>query len=244
MRITAISDTHTLHNKITKDLPGGDLLLCAGDISSRGYIQEIKPFLQWFEDQDYHKKVFIAGNHDFGFQNHIETIEELLTNYDVEYLQDDLFLYHPDMDIDHDFSVDYIDYIKIWGSPWQPEFNNWAFNLPRYSSKLEMIWNQIPMYTDILITHGPPWKILDIPGSPHNQEHLGCELLKQRIGVIKPKINIFGHIHGGYGYKFENNTHFINASVLNEQYKYTNKPLTFDWDKSTNELTFIDVHNK
>ena len=44
MRITVISDTHTRHGLIPKeDLPGGDILICAGDIMNTGYnIQEIK----------------------------------------------------------------------------------------------------------------------------------------------------------------------------------------------------------
>ena len=227
MRITAISDTHTRHKEITKDLPGGDLLLCTGDISSMGYIQEIKNFCSWFEDQDYDKKIFIAGNHDWGFQDYPALAAETVLEYDIEYLQDDLFI----------SGEDYIDSLKIWGSPWQPEFMGWAFNLPRRGSELELIWSEIPPDTDILLTHGPSWGHLDmIKGQ---SERLGCEILRARIDIIKPKIHIFGHIHSGYGYKYENGTHFINASILNERYRYTQMPLTFDWDKKTNELNFL-----
>jgi Icc-related predicted phosphoesterase len=68
---------------------------------------------------------------------------------------------------------------------------------------------------------------------------LGCELLTERIKLIKPKIHVCGHIHSGYGYVFDGETHFINASVLGEHYQYTNKPLTIEWDKETNQLNFI-----
>lgn len=231
MIITTISDTHTLHEQIAKDLPGGDLLLCSGDISSRGYIQELKNFFGWIEKQDYHKKVFIAGNHDWGFMDWKDTVEELLSEYDIEYLEDNLFLYHKDMD---EYTSNYADYIKIYGSPWQPEFYNWAFNLPRQGEQLKEKWDSIPMDTEILLTHGPAWGHLDVIKG--QTEHLGCELLAERIKIVKPKIHIFGHIHSGYGYKFENGTHFINASVLNEQYRYTNKPFTFSWDQETNGL--------
>ena len=236
MRITVISDTHGKHNEITKDLPGGDLLLCSGDISGRGYQEEIKNFVKWFEDQDYEEKIFIAGNHDFGFQDSYQKTMDLIGDYDVEYLQDNLVLYYPEQEL-YDLEVNYSDYIKIYGSPWQPEFCNWAFNLPRNGDRLKEKWNNISPDTDILLTHGPSWGNLDIVKG--RKENLGCELLQARINRIKPKIHICGHIHSGYGYKFENGTHFFNASVLNEKYQYTQKPMTFDWNREINEINFL-----
>jgi Icc-related predicted phosphoesterase len=91
--------------------------------------------------------------------------------------------------------------------------------------------------TDILITHGPAWGYVDrVVG---RSEHLGCELLTNRIMAFKPKIHICGHIHSGYGYTTNGDTHFINAAVLDERYEFTQNPLTFDWDKSTNVIDFI-----
>jgi predicted phosphodiesterase len=70
MKITLISDTHNKHKYITDDLPGGDLLIHAGDISSMGYEHEIREFCKWYNGLDkYTNKVFIAGNHDWGFPN-------------------------------------------------------------------------------------------------------------------------------------------------------------------------------
>jgi len=129
--------------------------------------------------------------------------------------------------------------VKVWGTPWQPEFYNWAFNLPRQGWELEVHWNQIPEDTEILITHGPPWGHLDtVKSNPTN--NIGCELLRKRVDTIKPKIHVFGHIHTGYGYKFDGTTHFFNASVLDEQYLYTQKPMTVDWNPKTNELSFVE----
>ena len=130
-----------------------------------------------------------------------------------------------------------IDGIKIWGSPWQPEFCNWAFNLPRNGWQLAEKWNFIPENIDILITHCPSFGNLDIVIG--REDNLGCELLTERIKIVKPKIHIFGHIHSGYGYKFDGVTHHFNASVLNERYEYTNKPLTIDWNRDTNEIIFL-----
>ena len=233
MRISIISDTHTKHGLIPlTDLPGGDLLIHAGDIMNSGYNKnDILDFCTWFHSlEQYDKKIFIAGNHDRMFENHPEGVEELLNIYfDIDYLQDEAYdLY----DLDTDIST------KIYGSPWQPEFYSWAFNLPKNGIELAGKWEAIPDNTDILITHGPAFGTLDtVAGRPW--DNLGCELLAERIEVIKPKIHVCGHIHSGYGYVFKNGTHFFNAAVLDEQYEYTQKPMTFDWDKETNTVEFV-----
>lgn len=227
-----MSDSHCKHKQCNDDLPGGNLLIHAGDISSMGYEHEIREFCAWYNKQvTYDHKIFIAGNHDWGFQDNVEKTKEIIKFYkNITYLQDDLFLTGEDYD-------NYEDRVKIWGSPWQPEFCNWAFNLPRYGEEIRYRWSLIPEDTDILITHGPAWGYVDqVIGRP---EHLGCELLADRIKEIKPKIHICGHIHSGHGYAFDGDTHYFNASILNERYKYEHKPITFDWDKKTNTITFL-----
>ena len=233
MRITFISDTHTKHNQVTSSLPGGDVLIHAGDISSMGYRNEIQDFIKWFSGlENYKHKIFIAGNHDWGFQTEPKATEHLLElNPGCEYLQDNLFLIGDETD-------DYEDMVKVWGSPWQPEFYNWAFNLPRQGWELGVHWNQIPEDTEILITHGPPFGHLDTVKS-NPTFNTGCELLRERVDVVKPKIHVFGHIHTGYGYKFDGNTHFFNAAVLDENYIFSQKPMTIDWNPKTNELVFV-----
>jgi hypothetical protein len=103
-----------------------------------------------------------------------------------------------------------------WGSPYTPEFLNWAFMYPRGSSA-NRYWDQIPHGLDVLITHGPPFGILDqtAPG----EQHLGCEELLKAVEEKKPRVHLFGYIHGGAGL-FENEaTRFVNAAYLNERYK-------------------------
>lgn len=228
-RITFISDTHTKHDKVSGFLTGGDILVHAGDLTGRGYITEIENFMKWYDNiNNYDTKVFIAGNHDFGFQDDNEKLRGLLTGYKtIDYLEDELMM----------VGEDYEDMIKIWGTPWQPEFHNWAFNLPR-GEKLKEKWDMIPTNTDILITHGPPFGKLDYV--PYDGVNVGCEELMKRVEQIKPKIHVFGHIHEGYGYVFDGNTHFINAAVLNGRYEFRKKPITVDWDPETNELEFVD----
>jgi hypothetical protein len=197
-----------------------------------GYEHELKNFFTWMNSlSNYEHKVFIAGNHDWGFQDNPDFVKETLEDYypHIDYLEDDMYV----------LGDDYQSAIKIWGSPWQPEFYNWAFNLPRNGEELKAKWDMIPMNTDILITHGPAWGYVDTVEGRRG-EHLGCELLAERIKVVKPKIHLCGHIHTGNGYMFDGDTHYINASVLNERYNYAHKPFHIDWNPETNELVFLD----
>jgi len=239
MRISILSDTHTKHGLIDpSDLPGGDLLIHAGDVMNSGYDKNnIKDFCHWFNSlEQYEDKIFISGNHDRLFEDNPENAREIYSSYKwIEYLQDESITFY--FDGHNGDSPE--ENIHIYGAPYTPYFHNWAFNLPKGGVELASKWAAIPKNTDILITHGPPQGILDVSGSPYNEPDLGCALLRKRVDLIKPKMHIFGHIHGSYGYKFLNGTHFFNASILNEKYQYTNKPMTFDWDKETNAIEFI-----
>ena len=238
MKVTLISDTHTKHQQLNGDLPGGDLLIHAGDFMNSGYDKmEATEFFKWFDEIDnYDDKIFIAGNHDRIMQNEPEWAQGILTGYKtIDYLQDEqvtLYFDGPNGDWPEDN-------VRIYGSPWQPEFYNWAFNLPRNGEELKTKWNAIPTNTDILITHGPAFgKLDDVEG--RRGQHLGCELLAEHINTVaRPKIHVCGHIHSGYGYYFDGQTHYFNASILNERYNYTNKPFNFEWDQATNEIQFI-----
>jgi len=228
MKITFISDTHAKHRQLY--LEGGDLLIHAGDIMNSGYnVQEIDDFCNWFESQNYETCAFIAGNHDRLFEDDPDQVAKIVNEYTINYMQDSEII----------FGGGERPFVKIYGSPWQPEFYNWAFNLPRCGEELGKVWNNIPEDVDILVTHGPPQGHLDISGEPWYEGDLGCEILRHRVDTIKPKIHVFGHIHGSYGYKFHNGTHFINASVLNERYSVVNDPLTVEWDPDTNEIEFL-----
>ena len=222
-KITFISDTHGKHEYLTSKRMGnilgsGDILIHCGDVSNTGKSHEIKEFLDWFSNTDFTHKVFIAGNHDFGFQL-VSTIEPEYIEKGVHYL--------------FDSSVE-IDGIKIYGSPWQPVFYDWAFNVPR-GEKLAEKWAKIPGNTDILITHGPAFRMLDhtIQG-----QMVGCEDLFNRIVEVQPKIHCCGHIHWAYGQKSFNETEFINAAVLNERYEHENKPVKLTFDTETKEIEY------
>jgi hypothetical protein len=201
-----------------------------------GYYQtEATQFLEWFDKiNNYEDKIFIAGNHDRLFEKDPDWRKMILDEYKtIDYIQDESWVDYYDGP-----NGDYPeDNVRVYGSPWQPEFYNWAFNLPRNGEELKSKWDIIPDNTDILITHGPPYGHLDIPGG--QSIRVGCEMLRHRVDEFKPKIHVFGHIHGSAGYYYNGHTHFINASVLNEQYIYTNLPLTIEWDNITNEIKWL-----
>ena len=197
LRIVCISDTHGQHAKVS--VPDGDLLIHAGDFMAFGTKpKEIIQFNQWLGTLPHPYKVVIAGNHDVMFERHSATARELLNN--AIYLEN---------------SGTEIAGLKIWGSPVQPEFNNWAFNVAR-GAAIRRYWEMIPPDTDILVTHGPPFGMLD--QSNHSSDHLGCEELAVVVEKIKPRLHIFGHIHGGHGDETHSGIRFINASVVNEDY--------------------------
>jgi len=215
MKLHIISDTHTRHGEL--DLPGGEVLIHAGDFMSSGYnVGELHNFLKWFEDQDYKHKIFIAGNHDRIFEDDPFLAKEIVDMYafNINYLQDEELV---------------IDGIKFYGSPWTPEFCGWAFALPKDPRSAEERFAKIPNDTDVIISHGPAYGMLDQivhPVSPNaSKEHLGCKQLRDAINRVNPKVHICGHIHSsqgvldGYG---EVTTH-INAACLDESYGFGNK---------------------
>lgn len=217
MNICFISDTHSKHDQLKKDLTmPADFIVSSGDISTRGYGWEIRSFLEWFSQlSQFRYKIFIAGNHDFGFQDHPTEFAEMLLEYpNVIYLQD---------------SGVEIEGVKFWGSPATPYFFNWAFNYLR-GDDINRIWSKMPDEIDVLITHGPPYKHGDlVPPNRYNEDlNVGCKDLMMHVEQIKPKVHVFGHIHCGYGITTNGDTTFINASVLNEQYNYNNKPIYFE----------------
>jgi hypothetical protein len=184
-------------------------------------------------------KIFIAGNHDFAFDKinkphrkgefdwfHNLMSEENLSQSDVTYLEDSFITIE---------SPEFSRPIKFYGSPWQPEFHNWAFNLPR-GEELAAKWEKIPDDVDILITHGPAYGILDY--APIGGR-VGCEELYRKIVEVKPKIHVCGHIHDGYGQKTMGGIEFLNASVLDDRYEHAHKPIVVEYDRETKEITYI-----
>lgn len=228
IRLVIISDTHGLHHGLKKfgNMPDGDILIHGGDVSNVGELYDIERFLNWFASQPYEYKVFIAGNHDFGFETNRHATQTIIKEvrekgWDLHYLEDS--------------SVE-IEGLKFWGTPITAPFMSWAFN--RETDQRIEHWNLIEDDTDILITHGPPYNQRDF--SRYGNEHVGCPFLEATVkNRVKPIVHIFGHVHGEYGTEEGTNTLFINASTVNERYVVTNKPIVVDIDPINKTATLV-----
>ena len=215
MRIVCISDTHGVFYKA---LPEGDVLIHAGDFSRRSILEEVDEFAEWLAEQPHAHKIVVAGNHDVAFERDPEEARKrLLIDDSITYLQD---------------SGMEIDGVKFWGSPWQPEFYDWAFNLPR-GKALDQKWKLIPKDTDVLITHGPPFGFLD--ECPHFRwrhvkEKVGCRELARHVQErVQPKLHVFGHIHESAGVQELDGTLYINACTMDGRYMPVHRPHIVDF---------------
>ena len=172
-----------------------------------GTLAQIGAFDRWLGTLPHPRKVVIAGNHDWGFERTPVKARSLLQH--ATYLEDELVT---------------VDGVRIWGSPWQPWFYDWAFNLPR-GPQIAAKWAMIPEGVDVLMTHGPPAGILD---RTKNGEHVGCEDLRRELLRVRPKVHVFGHIHEGYGTLEQDGVRFVNASNCSERYRAVQAPIVFD----------------
>lgn len=206
MDITCISDLHGHY----PTLEGGDLLIVAGDLTERNEKKEYVLFADWYLSQKYKKKVLIAGNHDGKIEN---------GDY---YFNHEWFGYLCDSGTEFEG-------LKIWGSPWTVKFKGLNPHCAAFTGSEDFIakkFDLIPHDTDILITHSPPFTILDKildgrqVGSP--------SLLGQHVLGLRPKLWVWGHIHEAYGqdgpYNW-NNTQYVNASHMDENYIPVNPPI-------------------
>lgn len=207
MRIVFLSDTHGQHHHV--GIPDGDMIVHAGDISSRGEPEEVRDFLDWFSGLPHPHKVFVGGNHDFFLEDHDAQFRKFLPPNCVYLLNE----------------AQTVAGIRIWGSPITPWFMDWAFNRDRGPEILDY-WKNIPGDTELLITHGPPYGILDRTffGAP-----VGCTELLESVQQIRPKIHVFGHIHESYGQFEQDGTLFLNVSILNRRYEVAHKPVVIEW---------------
>ena len=205
MRIVCISDTHGLHDGL--EVPDGDLLLHAGDATKHGSLEEVAAFNRFLGELPHPHKVVIAGNHDWAFQKEASLARDLITH--ATYLEDEEAV---------------VEGLRIWGSPWQPWFYDWAFNLRR-GPQLRAVWDRIPEGTDVLLTHGPPRGHGDRTTSGNEE---GCSDLLDAVRRVRPRLHVFGHIHEGYGQTREGTTRCVNASVCTVAYRPTNPAIVVE----------------
>lgn len=216
MNILCISDTHQKQNRLT--LISCDVLIVSGDICSSGDIWQFDNFVKWLkrESNKFQKAILVGGNHDWCFMRNRQLCVDTLKNEfgdKVIYLEDSEVI---------------VNDIKFYGSPWQPEFNRWAFNVPR-GDRLKNIWANIPDDVDVLITHGPPHGIGDMV----DNNHVGCVDLFNRVCELSDKnlfLHVFGHIHSSNGHYTSDalgGVNFCNAAICTESYEAENPAYEF-----------------
>lgn len=211
MRIVAVADTHLFHDELT--VPDGDIFIHAGDMCRSGELEELAAAAQWISSLPHRHKVIIAGNHDWAFVQAPEEARALLGG-EVVYLQD---------------SAATIEGVRFWGSPWQPEYNDWAFNLPRGEALREK-WALIPEGLDVLVTHGPPLGFGDRSSSSGRE---GCADLLARVRVAKPRVHLFGHIHEDGGAWQVDGTWIVNCTTWESE----RAPTVIDIDPASIQIS-------
>ncbi|KAI1330097.1 Metallo-dependent phosphatase [Xylariaceae sp. FL0255] len=204
-RFVCISDTH---NCIIK-LPKGDVLIHCGDLTNQGSITELQKQVQWLESADFELKIVIAGNHDMtldeGFMSqhgsllHNNTPQDpkacralLTTSKSLTYLE------HESRKFKLSSPKGPRTIFSVFGSPYSLAWGKWAFQYPPDAGGVaaRRLWEQIPVDTDILVTHGPARTHCD-----RNKlgEAAGCEVLRQALWRIRPRLALCGHVHEARG---------------------------------------------
>ena len=209
MIVDCIADLHGHYPQ----LEGGDLLIVAGDLTARDTLEEYSKFNHWIWEQQYRNKIFIAGNHDNKLREYLNA-GDFCANCELAYLED---------------SGTEFEGLKIWGSPWSSVFKGMNPHCKAFTGNdkdLAKKWELIPTDTDILITHSPPFTILD--KTVEGRQVGAPSLMALHIGKLRPKLWVWGHIHEAYGqdgpYQW-NSTKYVNASHMDENYIPCNPPI-------------------
>ena len=186
MKILHLSDTHGAHRRMGK-LPEADVLVHSGDFTMTGSEAEAIDFMNWFCDLHHKHKIFICGNHD-----------ECLYGANIDGLDGNVhYLYNSGVEIEG---------IKFFGIP--------LFMGDSMFGKQNRFYEKIPGDIDVLITHCPPYGILDYD----DDRNWGSEELLTAVTKISPQAHLFGHIHKNHGVKHIGTTVYSNAAIMNEDY--------------------------
>lgn len=211
-KIVFMADTHTYHHHIP-DVPDGDILVHCGDFTLSGTLKEAYDFAEWFKKQPHPYKVIICGNHETCLSQEPTLADKLFS-----------FCYYLE-----ESSVE-IEGLKFYGSPWTESFKMMREGLGFYKKSTKKCFRGIPKDVDILVTHGPPYGILD---EPHDGRGYRCgdRTLMSRVLKRNPLVHAFGHIHEGHGVQrgFGDTckTVFINCSLIDHTYNLIHKPIVY-----------------
>jgi predicted phosphohydrolase len=206
LRVVCISDTHELHRELV--VPDGDLLIHAGDFTFFGReTRAIVDFNDWLGDLPHPHKIVTCGNHEYAFESD-RSLHGLITNATL--LLNESATVGP---------------AKVWASPLTPHFGG-TFGRSNAEERLRA-YRAIPADVDILVTHGPPYGILDHSPSDY-REPAGDKELREAVIRARPKLHVFGHIHSGYGVRPTRHTVFVNAALFGLDGSLENRPIVLE----------------
>lgn len=213
MKIVHISDVHGKWSKLS--IPECDLLISSGDYSFRGETHMVRDFHAWLNKQKAKHIISVQGNHEVWVEQNFEEAKAIA------------LAECPRVHFIDEGTIE-IEGVKIFCSAVTPWFHNWAWNRYR-GSEIKQHWDKIEEGTDIVITHGPAYDILD---KTARGDLTGCEDLLAKMRSIKTiKLHFFGHIHEAYGSRVVEGITHINSSICNENYNPWNKPQIIGFNK-------------
>ena len=163
--IFAFSDTHGNHRRL-KVPEDADIIICAGDaVEDDLKGGKYDDFISWFEALPAKWKLFVPGNHELSFD--LDQANGIIQKFEAAGIT-----------VLQD-AVEDCDGVII-GS---------------ISGNARIADEDIPNDLDILVTHYPPYGILD--------ENLGSPEILNFVLKAKPKWHLFGHIHETEGQQFQ-----------------------------------------
>jgi Icc-related predicted phosphoesterase len=212
MKFSCISDTHGIPDKLK--IESSDFIIHSGDILKKYKLEQVEEFVHWYSNLPAKYKILVAGNHDRFMTREKQTFLDMIK---------DKIIYLENSGIE-------LEGIKFWGSPsvkWCGPYKHFTF---MDETEAQEIFSQIPPDTDILISHGPPYGILDSDSELDGTYHHGSKALLERILQIKPRYHVFGHVHRNYGQFQNEHTIFINSCIVSNDEIPENNPFVFEFN--------------
>ena len=213
----------------------------AGDFTNTGRESEVKEFAQWAKKLPHARVLVVAGNHEretdskwvaeaipqlqaylaapcpaneSEYENVINKRRAAITLDRISNGPVDIhgiFKATKKVTFLHNHTLE-VDGIRVFGSPYTPAWYSWGYQYPRG----EWSWDNITEGTHVVITHGPPYGVLDQVTEGTKVFGVGCNILRKRLKEVKPQVSVFGHIHQGFGFwqHPEEGTTYVNAASV------------------------------